>query len=120
MNFTPRVGGQAPTSYGINAFGCGSGRKRFDTMTELAREAGHVDFFNEARATLQDIASTDPRVLAEFAVAVFWPVPPAGTGPLLSARSAETCAEDVPKVLARTLCPVGAVQALVEVDLSAQ
>jgi probable F420-dependent oxidoreductase len=39
MNFTPRVGGQAPTSYGINAFGCGSGRKRFDTMTELAREA---------------------------------------------------------------------------------
>ncbi|MCU1701462.1 MAG: flavin-dependent oxidoreductase, F420-dependent methylene-tetrahydromethanopterin reductase [Mycobacterium sp.] len=39
MNFTPRVGGPVPTSYGINAFGCGSGRKRFDTMTELAREA---------------------------------------------------------------------------------
>ncbi len=39
MDFTPRVGGPAATSYGINAFGYGAGRQRFDTMTELAREA---------------------------------------------------------------------------------
>jgi probable F420-dependent oxidoreductase len=39
MGFSPYVGGPAPTSYGINAFGCGSGRQRFDTITELGREA---------------------------------------------------------------------------------
>ncbi len=30
-------------------------------LAELARDAGHADFFNEARATLQDLASTDAR-----------------------------------------------------------
>jgi alkanesulfonate monooxygenase SsuD/methylene tetrahydromethanopterin reductase-like flavin-dependent oxidoreductase (luciferase family) len=39
MNLSPHVGGKPPTSYGINAFGCGSGRQRFDTITELGREA---------------------------------------------------------------------------------
>jgi alkanesulfonate monooxygenase SsuD/methylene tetrahydromethanopterin reductase-like flavin-dependent oxidoreductase (luciferase family) len=39
MSLSPHGGGQPPTSYGINAFGCGSGRKRFDTITELGREA---------------------------------------------------------------------------------
>jgi alkanesulfonate monooxygenase SsuD/methylene tetrahydromethanopterin reductase-like flavin-dependent oxidoreductase (luciferase family) len=39
MSFETNVGGQVPTSYGINAFGYGRGRQRFDTMTELTREA---------------------------------------------------------------------------------
>jgi hypothetical protein len=36
---TPAIGGAPPTLHGINAFGCGRGRQRFDTMTELACEA---------------------------------------------------------------------------------
>lgn len=39
MTFSPPVGGPPPTSYGINVFGCGSGRQRFDAVTELGREA---------------------------------------------------------------------------------
>jgi predicted O-linked N-acetylglucosamine transferase (SPINDLY family)/glycosyltransferase involved in cell wall biosynthesis len=39
-------------------------------LAELAREAGHADFFREARATLQDLASTDPRVVALASVVV--------------------------------------------------
>jgi alkanesulfonate monooxygenase SsuD/methylene tetrahydromethanopterin reductase-like flavin-dependent oxidoreductase (luciferase family) len=39
MISTQVVDGPAPMSYGINAFGWGRGRQRFDTMTELAREA---------------------------------------------------------------------------------
>jgi alkanesulfonate monooxygenase SsuD/methylene tetrahydromethanopterin reductase-like flavin-dependent oxidoreductase (luciferase family) len=39
MSFSSLVGGPPPTTYGINAFGCGKGRQRFDTITELGREA---------------------------------------------------------------------------------
>jgi probable F420-dependent oxidoreductase len=39
MDIAPDVGGPPRASYGINAFGCGSGRQRFDTITELGREA---------------------------------------------------------------------------------
>jgi probable F420-dependent oxidoreductase len=39
MSFSPHAGGPPPTSYGINAFACGSGRQRFDTIIELGREA---------------------------------------------------------------------------------
>lgn len=40
MNSSPMIGGPvAQTSYGINVVGAGRGRQRFDTMTELAREA---------------------------------------------------------------------------------
>jgi len=39
-------------------------------LAELAREAGHAEFFHEARATLQDLAATDPRVVALASVVV--------------------------------------------------
>ena len=39
MGFSPGADGPPPTSYGVNAFGRGSGRQRFDTITELGREA---------------------------------------------------------------------------------
>jgi alkanesulfonate monooxygenase SsuD/methylene tetrahydromethanopterin reductase-like flavin-dependent oxidoreductase (luciferase family) len=39
MGLSPPVGGPPSTSYGINAFGCGKGRQRFDTVTELGLEA---------------------------------------------------------------------------------
>jgi probable F420-dependent oxidoreductase len=39
MTFSAAVTGPSPISYGINAFGCGDGRQRFDTIAELGREA---------------------------------------------------------------------------------
>ena len=39
-------------------------------LADLAREAGHAEFFQEARTTLQDLASTDPRVVALGSVTV--------------------------------------------------
>lgn len=49
-------------------------------VAELARDAGHETFFNEAMATLRDLAAADPRVAA-LAATPAAPVAPAATAP---------------------------------------
>jgi hypothetical protein len=62
-----------------------------------------------------------PRVLEALAVAVSPPADPAGTSPLLSASTASTCPDPLPKLVCRDDCEAGVAQSVVVPDdLSAQ